>query len=192
MPFLRLRDLKSNETHEFQTSTVRVGRDPGSELPIAGEAAKVVSAAHLRLVHDGAAWWVEDVGSRNGTHLDGKRLAAGSRQKLGAGSVIGLGDTGPRLKVEAITHKFEATMLESPGGEATMAEQPRMARPSAATVRMEGLDEAAAAPPPRPAAAGAGAAGVAAGAAKGAAAPPPPPPQTLRIVFREVRTGESY
>jgi pSer/pThr/pTyr-binding forkhead associated (FHA) protein/S1-C subfamily serine protease len=170
MPFLRLRDLKSGEAHEFETSTVRIGRDPVSELPIAGEAAKVVSTAHLRLVHDGAAWWVEDLSSRNGTYVDARRLTAGSREKLTAGSVLGLGETGPRLKVEAVAGQaMEATMLESPRGEATIGEQPRMARPSAATVRMEGLDDGA---PP--------------------SSPPPPPPRTLRIVFREARTGEAY
>jgi pSer/pThr/pTyr-binding forkhead associated (FHA) protein/S1-C subfamily serine protease len=170
MPFLRLRDLKSGEAHEFETSTVRIGRDPVSELPIAGEAAKVVSTAHLRLVHDGAAWWVEDLSSRNGTYVDARRLTAGSREKLTAGTVLGLGETGPRLKVEAVAGQaMEATMLESPRGEATIGEQPRMARPSAATVRMEGLDDGA---PP--------------------SSPPPPPPRTLRIVFREARTGEAY
>ena len=170
MPFLRLRDLKSGEAHEFETSTVRIGRDPASELPIAGEAAKVVSTAHLRLVHDGAAWWVEDLSSRNGTYVDARRLTAGSREKLTAGSVLGLGETGPRLKVEAVAGQaMEATMLESPRGEATIGEQPRVARPSAATVRMEGLDDGA---PP--------------------SSPPPPPPRTLRIVFREARTGEAY
>ena len=170
MPFLRLRDLKSGEAHEFETSTVRIGRDPASELPIAGEAAKVVSTAHLRLVHDGAAWWVEDLSSRNGTYVDARRLTAGSREKLTAGTVLGLGETGPRLKVEAVAGQaMEATMLESPRGEATIGEQPRVARPSAATVRMEGLDDGA---PP--------------------SSPPPPPPRTLRIVFREARTGEAY
>ena len=168
MPFLRLRDLKSGEAHEFETSTVRIGRDPASELPIAGEAAKVVSTAHLRLVHDGAAWWVEDLSSRNGTYVDARRLTAGSREKLTAGTVLGLGETGPRLKVEAVAGQaMEATMLESPRGEATIGEQPRVARPSAATVRMEGLDDGA--PPSSP-----------------------PPPRTLRIVFREARTGEAY
>jgi len=195
MPFLRLRDLKSGEAHEFEKSTVRIGRDPASELPIGGEAAKVVSVAHLRLEHDGAAWWVEDLDSRNGTYLDGKRLAASSREKLNAGAVIGLGETGPRLKIEAVAGQaLETTMRETPLGDATVAEQPRMARPSAATVRMEGLDEAAPPPaaPPRPPPpprappppAGAPRAPGPAGA--------PPPPQTLRLVFREARTGESY
>ncbi|MBI2535999.1 MAG: FHA domain-containing protein, partial [Gemmatimonadetes bacterium] len=191
MPILRLRDLKSGEAREFETSTVRIGRDSASELPITGELAKVVSSAHVRLVHDGAGWWVEDLGSRNGTYLDGKRLAAGSRERVTVGAVVGLGETGPRLKVEAVAQQLEATMLESPGGEVTMAEQPRMARPSAATVRMEGLEDAAlpvASPPPPPRAPQRTAGGP---RAPGPAAPPPPP-QTLRIGFREARTGESY
>ncbi|MBI3082717.1 MAG: FHA domain-containing protein [Gemmatimonadetes bacterium] len=135
MPILRLRNLKSGEAREFETSAVRIGRDPASELPITGELAKVVSSAHVRLVHDGAGWWVEDLGSRNGTYLDGKRLAAGSRERVTVGAVVGLGETGPRLKVEAVAQQLEATMLESPGGEVTMAEQPRMARPSEARAK---------------------------------------------------------
>jgi len=189
MPFLRLRDLKSGEAREFQTPTVRIGRDPAAELPITGELAKVVSSAHLRLVHDGVGWWVEDLGSRNGTYLDGKRLAAGSREPAIVGVVIGLGETGPRFKVEAAAAPMEATMLESPREEVTLTEQPRMARPSAATVRMEGLDDAAPSagpapsPPPAPRRPAAG---------PPALTPPPPPPHTLRIVLREARTGERY
>ncbi len=185
MTFLRLRDLKSGETREFERSAVRIGRDPESEYPITGDAAKVVSTAHARLVHDGAAWLVEDAGSRNGTFLDGKRLTPGARQRIQVGSVIGLGESGPRLKVEAVTQQMEATMLESPRSESTLTEQPRMARPSAATVRMDALEDAVAPPPPPPRAA-------APPPRAAAPTPPPPPPQTLRMVFREARTGESF
>ena len=195
MPFLRLRDLKSGEAREFDGSIVRIGRDPACELPIAGELAKVVSSTHLRLVHDGTGWWVEDLGSRNGTYLDGKRMAAGSREKVTAGAVLGMGETGPRFKVDAVTSQpMEATMLESPGREVTVAEQPRMARPSAATVRMEGLDDAAppAPPAPPPPRAPQRPAGGPRAPGPTPPPPPPPPPQTLRIVFREARTGEPY
>jgi len=192
MPYLRLHDVKSGETREFDRPAVRIGRDPESEYVIGGDAAKVVSIHHARLVHDGSAWLLEDAGSRNGTLLDGKRLTPGTRERLQVGSVIGLGESGPRLKVEAIATPLDATMLEGSDAEATLTEQPRMARPSAATLRMEPFEEASAPPlppsspppphasPPRAPAAGAK-----------AAAPTPPPP-TLRMVFREVRTGESF
>src|SRR5574341_1056994 len=122
MPFLRLHYLKSGETREFEQPAVRIGRDPESEYAIAGDAAKVVSTHHARLVHDGAVWLVEDAGSRNGTFLDGKRLTPGTRERLRVGAVIGLGESGPRLKVEAIAAPLEATLLEGPGAEATLTE----------------------------------------------------------------------
>ncbi len=189
MSFLRLRDLKSGETREFERSAVRIGRDPESEYPIIGDAAKVVSTAHARLVHDGAAWWVEDAGSRNGTFLDSKRLTPGARERVAVGAVIGLGESGPRLKVEAVAKgHVEATMLETPR-EVTAREVPRMARPSAATVRMDGLEEAPPPPPPPPPRAQQPPAPPPRGPAP---TPPPLPPQTLRMVFREARTGESF
>jgi|GEM_PF-1294215 len=197
MPFLRLHDVKSGETREFDRPAVRIGRDPESEYPITGDAAKVVSSAHARVVHDGAHWLVEDAGSRNGTFLDGRRLTPGTRERLHVGAVIGLGESGPRLKVEAIAAPMEATMLEGPGAEATLVEQPRGASPSAATVRMESMEEVAppppppASPPPRPKASPPRAP-VAQGASPAPPPPPPPPPPALRMVFREARTGESF
>jgi pSer/pThr/pTyr-binding forkhead associated (FHA) protein/S1-C subfamily serine protease len=200
MPFLRLRDQKSGETREFDRPAVRIGRDPESEYPIGGDAAKVVSTQHARLVHEGAAWLVEDAGSRNGTFLDGKRLAPGTRERLKVGSVIGLGESGPRLKVEALAAPMEATMLEEPGAGVTLTEQPRVVRPSAATVRMDSLADVAAPPPPLPAPPARSQAPpppppprAPAPPPRGPApTPPPPPPPTLRMVLREARTGEAF
>ncbi len=198
MPFLRLRELRSGEAREFDTPAVRIGRDPESEFPIAGESAKVVSGAHARLVHDGARWWLEDLGSRNGTYLDGRRLAPGVREPVQAGSVIGLGETGPRLKVEAAAKQH----LEE-----TVVEAPRLARPSAPTIRMTELEGASPAPGVP---GGAAAHGQPHRAPLAPASPPPSPPPppapaepprlpvtapapgTLRVVFREARTGETF
>jgi len=145
MPFLRLRDLTSNEERAFDSATVRIGRDPASQFPIAGEAAKVVSASHTRLVHDADAWWIEDLGSRNGTFVDGQRLDAGTRTPLPVGAVIGLGETGQRLKVEAVAEQHVET---------TMAETPALsrARPSVPPLRMDSpLPPPPLPPPPAPA-----------------------------------------
>ncbi len=172
MPFLRLRDQQSGEVRTFESSAVRIGRDPSSELAIFGDAAKVVSTSHARLFYDAGHWWVEDLGSRNGTYLGVQRLVASARQPLAVGDVVGLGESGPRFKVEAAGQKH----LEE-----TITEAPRSARPSAATVKMSGLDESLPAPsaPPAPTRAA-------------APPPPPPPPPPLRIVFREARTGDQH
>ncbi len=161
MPFLRLRDARTGTAVEFSVSEVRIGRDPDLEFPIAGDAGKVVSGAHARLVHDGRDWWVEDLGSRNGTYVNDRRLSPGARELAAPGTVICLGESGPRIKVEAAAKR----QLET-----TLSETPLAVRPSAPTLRMAGMEG----PPPPP--------------------PPPPPstPQTLRILLREVRTGEPF
>src|SRR5688500_11405767 len=50
-----------------------------------------VSALHAELTWDGRVWCVRDLGSRNGTFVDGRRVAAGQRRMLAPGMDIGLG-----------------------------------------------------------------------------------------------------
>ena len=49
-----------------------------------------VSRRHARIVADGASWAIEDLGSANGTWIDGTRVA---RARLAAGQIVTLGDT---------------------------------------------------------------------------------------------------
>ena len=56
------------------TAEIRIGRRPDLELPLPYRA---LSALHARLVRaDGRGWQIEDLGSTNGTRLDGERLTA--------------------------------------------------------------------------------------------------------------------
>jgi hypothetical protein len=48
-----------------------------------------VSGQHCRIVRSGAGWVIEDLGSSNGTILNGERIAG--RQPLAPGDVVGLG-----------------------------------------------------------------------------------------------------
>ena len=52
-----------------------------------------VSGGHIALTRSGGAAWIEDCGSRNGTWLDGRRLAPGARATLVDGAVLRLGRT---------------------------------------------------------------------------------------------------
>lgn len=101
MPYLRLRD-RAGGAHTFDTAVIRVGREPGLELVASGPRNDVVSGTHARLVHRDDAWWLEDLGSKNGTFLDERPVHAGTPVRLAAGAVIGLGRQGPRLVVEAV------------------------------------------------------------------------------------------
>jgi hypothetical protein len=53
------------------TPTLRIGRMPGSDLKLSHDS---VSRAHAELRRDGAAWVLLDLGSTNGTHVNGSRI----------------------------------------------------------------------------------------------------------------------
>lgn len=72
---------------------VIIGRSPGADIVIADE---FVSARHARVAPTGTGAVVEDLGSTNGTLLNGSPIAAPSSAK--AGDVIDIGDV--RLRLE--------------------------------------------------------------------------------------------
>lgn len=47
-----------------------------------------VSSVHAELLWDGASWQIRDLGSRNGTFVDERRLSAGEEASLVAGSLV--------------------------------------------------------------------------------------------------------
>src|SRR5437868_12035610 len=100
MPHLKLLDTAINRSYRVDATDAVVGRDPGTTIPLQGEGSAVVSSRHARLALVDGQWWVEDLGSRNGTFLNGQRLTSGARQTLSVGDEISLGATGPRLRVE--------------------------------------------------------------------------------------------
>ena len=77
------------QTHPLQART-RVGRDRENELQLR---AAHVSQAHAQVVWDGEAWWLYDLGSRNGTTLNG--IPVTGRSRLGAGDLIAFAGEGP-------------------------------------------------------------------------------------------------
>ncbi|HEX8954588.1 MAG TPA: GGDEF domain-containing protein [Polyangia bacterium] len=75
-------------THVMLDRAVTIGRDPKTELPLQDEG---ISRRHCRIAFDKdkGAFFIEDLGSTNGTLLNGKRLQA--TKKLEAGDRIYLG-----------------------------------------------------------------------------------------------------
>jgi hypothetical protein len=66
-----------------------LGADSGNDLVLGDN---LVSGRHARLRWDGAGWWVEDLGSKNGTLVNGERMVPFAAQKVALGSQIQLGD----------------------------------------------------------------------------------------------------
>ncbi len=66
-----------------------LGANPDNDLVLADN---LVSGRHARMRWDGASWWVEDLGSTNGTLVNGQRLVALTAQKIAPGARLQLGD----------------------------------------------------------------------------------------------------
>ncbi|HEX9727707.1 MAG TPA: FHA domain-containing protein [Gemmatimonadales bacterium] len=142
MPLLRLRDLRDQNTHEFEVAEIRLGRDPSFEFVVSGDGSEVVSGAHARLAHREGAWWIDDLGGRNGTFVDNTRVAEGQPVALAVGKVIALGTRGVRFEVLAVAeHRIADTIIDQPA-----------ANPLAETVPMDAVrdDRPPAAPRPTP------------------------------------------
>jgi len=99
---------------------VRFGREADATITVRGDAAKVVSARHAELRVEGNAWLLADLGSRNGTYLNGNRITGPT--PVSQGDVIRLGESGPEYRVAAIAGSLDATLPERPGIRAAPAE----------------------------------------------------------------------
>lgn len=77
------------------TGEATVGRAPGCAIVLPGE---YVSAHHARLVERDGRVWVEDLGSTNGTLLNGRRLRRPAAMR--AGDRLRIGDVELGLRVE--------------------------------------------------------------------------------------------
>lgn len=88
LPSIQLTSIDADPTQakHFTRSQVLVGRDPAAELYLED---KTISARHARLYFEDTQWWVEDLGSTNGTLLNQERvvepvvLASGDRLQFG-------------------------------------------------------------------------------------------------------------
>ena len=89
------------------TNEVRIGRRPDLELPLPYPA---LSGLHARLVRVDGRWQIEDLGSTNGTRVDGERLAPRQPRPLAPGAQIELGQ---------ITLVFDGTVGAVAGAERT-------------------------------------------------------------------------
>jgi len=81
--------LESGEKRCLLGADQVIGREPGSALRLDDDS---VSWRHASLRWTGQAWELQDLGSRNGTFLDGHRIAAGARALLRMGCQLRFGD----------------------------------------------------------------------------------------------------
>jgi hypothetical protein len=71
------------------STVTNLGADQNNDVVLDDQ---FVSAHHLRLLWDGAIWWLEDLDSKNGTLVNRQPVKPGQPQALSTGSVITVGD----------------------------------------------------------------------------------------------------
>lgn len=86
-------EVDPDETRYPLLPVTSLGRAPGNTVVVNDSFA---SAEHALLTLRGRQWWLEDLGSRNGTRLNESPVDGGT--VVSAGDVIGIGQT--RLKIE--------------------------------------------------------------------------------------------
>ena len=103
-----------------------VGRSRQADLRIQEP---TVSGEHAVLRWTGREWELHDLGSRNGTLIDGRRMAAGERVAVARGAVIAFGDADNSWK---LVDDAAPTILAMPadGGDPLVARDDLLALPS--------------------------------------------------------------
>ena len=86
--------LTEGDVHALSTSPLTVGRGAGNDVPIGDD--EYASSRHARFEPRRDGVWVEDIGSTNGTYVNGTRL--GRPQKLAPGDVVTIGETALRYE----------------------------------------------------------------------------------------------
>lgn len=76
-------------------TSVRIGRSVDNDVVLSAE--PTVSRHHAELARHGEGWAVRDLGSHNGTHVNGVLLAEGATRPVGPDDVVGLGTVTVRL-----------------------------------------------------------------------------------------------
>jgi len=107
-----LRDERRGIDHTVSPDGARLGRDPSLDITFP-ETEDVVSGLHCRIIrHGDETWWLEDLGSTNGTWLKGVRLT--EPVQLLTGSAFSLGQRGPVMRV-TIPGQLARTQREAMG-----------------------------------------------------------------------------
>ncbi|HZV02178.1 MAG TPA: FHA domain-containing protein, partial [Planctomycetota bacterium] len=89
---------KKGQTETFQQPIISVGRDPSSVLLFDPVKDQDVSTRHAQFVIQGTQLMIQDMGSRNGTFVNGQRVG-NQPSPVPDGAVVQFGDKGPKLQI---------------------------------------------------------------------------------------------
>ncbi len=114
---------RAGHREAFDKAYIGLGRHPLSDFRFDAEQDLDVSARHAAVLRAGERWVLRDVGSRNGTFVNGRRITAD--QELASGDRLRFGANGPevefRVVAEGVEQVVPAVHLPAPPAKAAPA-----------------------------------------------------------------------
>ena len=98
-------DGSREEAFHFTRTEVIIGRERGCDCRLED---KTISARHARLAFHHGQWWVEDLGSKNGTYLNQERIS--QAVVVTAGDELRCGQVVLRVSIEGMAGNPAADM----------------------------------------------------------------------------------
>jgi hypothetical protein len=96
--------LRSGKKWTLTKPEIRIGSNQDCDVALSGEEFPTVGGEHAVIRTEGSLFWVEDLGSMNGTLVNGHRLS--QEQQLVPGDVIGLGSDGPEIRASFVSDQI--------------------------------------------------------------------------------------
>ncbi len=116
-----LSGARAGRKDAFEKSYIALGRDPLADVRFDAEADLDASTKHAAVILSGEGYAVRDLGSRNGTFVNGHRVAGDTA--LTDGDVVRCGPHGPEVRVRLV-HEATGQVMEKV---ATPAQAPKAA-----------------------------------------------------------------
>ena len=121
--FTFLSGARAGQVEAFRKGYIGLGRHPLSDVRFDAERDLDVSSRHAAIVRKTEGFVLQDLGSRNGTFVNGQRITADTLLK--GGDVIGFGANGPALEFAVIEADIDLPSTGAAEGLAERASAPR-------------------------------------------------------------------
>ena len=121
--FKFLSGARAGQIEAFRKGYIGLGRHPLSDVRFDAERDFDVSSRHAAIVRKTEGFVLQDLGSRNGTFVNGQRVTADTL--LRDGDVIGFGANGPALEFAVIETEADLPATAAAEGLAERASSPR-------------------------------------------------------------------
>lgn len=120
--FKFLSGARTGQVEIVAKAYIGIGRHPLSDVRFDSERDLDVSVRHAAILRKTDGYVLQDLGSKNGTYVNGRRLSADT--PLSSGDVIGFGPDGPALEFRTVASEGDP-LLTTTDAPASRASQPR-------------------------------------------------------------------